>query len=448
MKGNDFGARASRRQFIQGAIALGAAGASGGLLAACGGDDDGGGGGSSATTAPSGTSKPSGSGDIPPAKIGFVTPRTGVLADFGAADEFVLAALADKIGAAQIIARDAESDPAKAGEVTQDLISQGVHLILAGGTPDISVPVAQACGLAEIPCFTTQAPWQPHYLGTGGALGPDVTPGVANPFNYHIFWGLEDVISVFLALWEKSGQEKIVGALWGSDPDGNAWSDPGVGFPPALEAAGFQLFDPGRFDLATQDYSAFINQFKDAGVTIASGNMPPPVFATYQAQALQQGFNPPVVTIGKALLFPEAVASFPKGAGLSTEIWWTNRQPFSSSLTGQSAAELAASWEEATKRQWLQPIGFSHMIVEVAIDVLKRAGSTDKQALLDSIAKTKLDTVAGPIDFTAGPVPQFCKTPLVGGQWVKGKNWDYELAVNVNDQLPELAIDGDLQPIT
>ena len=360
----------------------------------------------------------------------------------------MLAALADQIGAAEIIQRDAESDPAKAGEVTQELINEGVDLILAGGTPDISVPVANACGLAEVPCFSTQCPWQPHYLGTGGELGPDITPGVASEFNYHIFWGLEDVIEVFIALWDQSGVDKIVGALWGSDPDGNAWSDPNVGFPPALEAAGYELYDPGRFDLSTQDYSAFINQFKDAGVTIASGNMPPPVFATYQAQALQQDFNPPVVTIGKALLFPEAIASFPQGAGLSTEVWWTNRQPFSSSLTGQTAADLAASWEEATGRQWSQPLGFSHMIVEVAIDALKRAGSTDKSALLDAIAQTKLDTVAGPIDFSTGPVPQFCKTPLVGGQWVESEEWGFELAINVNGQLPELEVDGDIQLIS
>ena len=35
--------------------------------------------------------------------------------------------------------------------------------------------------------------------------------------------------------------------------------------------------------------------------------MIPPDFGTFWAQAAQQGFNPKVATIGKALLFPSAI---------------------------------------------------------------------------------------------------------------------------------------------
>src|SRR4029453_20078 len=35
-----------------------------------------------------------------------------------------------------------------------------------------------------------------------------------------------------------------------------------------------------------------------------------------------------------------------RGEGLSTEIWWTERHPFTSSLTGQTAAELAAAFPD------------------------------------------------------------------------------------------------------
>jgi hypothetical protein len=212
--------RLSRRRFIGGSAALGLGSA---FLAACGDDSSSGGDAGSSSegeegSAPSGSgSGVAGSGDIPPVKIGFVTPRSGVLAAFGEADAFVLASLRDALVAnVEILDRDAESDPAKAGEVAQELISEGIDIMLAGGTPDISVPVAAACDLSETVCLTTQAPWQPHYLGTGGALGPDQEPPVASEFNYHIFWGLEDVIEVFLGLWDQSGAAKVVGALWAS----------------------------------------------------------------------------------------------------------------------------------------------------------------------------------------------------------------------------------------
>lgn len=444
----------SRRQFMRNVAILGLGG---GLLGACSSDDDDAGpattsgdDGASATTTgdDADASGDDGSGDaeLPTIKIGYVTPRTGPLAPFGEADVFVLGAMAAALGAnVEIVDKDAESDPAVAGEVTSQLISEGVDLILAGGTPDISIPVAATCDLSEVPCITSISPWQPHYLGTGGALGPDVPePPVASAWNHHFFWGLEDIIANFIELWEQSGATKIVGGMWPNDPDGNAWGDPNVGFPPALEAAGFTVIDAGRFPLDTQDYSAIISQFKDAGVEIVSGVVPPPVFANFQSQSLQQDFNPPVMTMAKALLFPSAVETYPQGVGLSSEIWWTNRHPFSSSLTGQSAAELAAAFEAGTGAQWSQPLGFAHALFEVAIDALKRAGTAEKEALNKAIGETNIDSVVGPINFSTGPVPNFSKTPLVSGQWVVGENYPLELAINVNTQLPALPIDGEI----
>lgn len=442
MERNDDDLR-SRRRFMRNATVLGLGG---GLLAACGDDDDASSDGDGSSTQPGDGGGASASGDIPAMKIGYVTPRTGPLAPFGEADGFVLAAMRAALGdSVEIVDKDAESDSAVAGEVTAQLISEGVDVILAGGTPDVSIPVAAACDLSEVPCITTIAPWQAHYLNTGGALGPDVAePPVASAWNHHFFWGLEDVIGNFIELWEQSGAAKVVGGMWPNDPDGNAWGDPNVGFPPALEAAGFTVVDAGRFPLDTQDYSAIISQFKDAGVEIVSGVVPPPVFANFQSQAQQQDFNPPVITMAKALLFPSAVETYPQGEGLTSEVWWTDRHPFTSSITGQSAQELAEAFEADVGAQWTQPLGFAHALFEVVVDAAKRAGSVDKNALNEAIGATDLQTVVGPVNFATGPVPNFSKTPLVAGQWVAGTEYPLELAINVNSGLPEVAIDGDV----
>ena len=141
-------------------------------------------------------------------------------------------------------------------------------------------------------------------------------------------------------------------------PRATRWSDAAVGFSPALEGPGSGR-GPGRFPVENKDFSAKIAESARMGAAIVSGVVPPPTFANYQSQALQQGFNPPVVTVAKALLFPSAVESFPQGEGLSTEIWWTGRHPFTSSLTGQTAADLAAAFEEETGAQstsrWASP---------------------------------------------------------------------------------------------
>ena len=107
--------------------------------------------------------------------------------------------------------------------------------------------------------------------------------------------------------------------------------------------------------------------------------------------------------------------------GLSQELWWTPANPFKSSLTGITSAQLAKDYEAATGRQWNGGVGFAHSMFELVADVVKRAKDpTDKASLRDAIVATKLDTTVGHIDWSKGPMKNVCKTPLVAGQWVKG----------------------------
>ena len=67
---------------------------------------------------------------------------------------------------------------------------------------------------------------------------------------------------------------------------------------------------------------------------------------------------------------------------MSSEVWWTPAFPFKSTLTGQVSRDIADNWESETKKQWTQaPLGYSHAIWEVALDVLKRsANPLDREA--------------------------------------------------------------------
>jgi hypothetical protein len=53
---------------------------------------------------------------------------------------------------------------------------------------------------------------------------------------------------------------KVVGALFPNDGDGNAWGDAKLGFPPVLHQAGYTLVDTGRFQPLTDDYGSQIFQ--------------------------------------------------------------------------------------------------------------------------------------------------------------------------------------------
>jgi len=387
-------------------------------------------------------------------KIGHVSPRTGPLAGFGEADGFILeqvrALLAKGIEAGgktykvEVITKDSQSSASRASEVASDLIlGEKVHLLIGSGTPDTTNPIADQAEVNEVPCVTTNCPWQPYFFGRKG------DPKQGFTWTYHFFWGLEDVIGAFLALWDGVPTNKAVGGLFPNDADGNAWGDAKLGLPPALAQAGYKLTDPGRYQPMNNDFTAQISAFKAAGCEIVTGAMIPPDFATFWSQAAQQGFKPKIVTIGKALLFPSAVDALgARGNGLSSEIWWTPNHPFKSGLTGQSSQELADAYTKASGKPWTQPIGFQHALFEVAIDVLKRAKNpTDPKSVLDAIIATNYNSIVGPVKWTGQPVKNVTKTPLVAGQW-KRTGDKLELVITENKTAPNIPTGGKTQPLS
>lgn len=390
-------------------------------------------------------------------KLGYVSPQSGPLAAFAEADKFIIDGFMAATKAAgvnyEVVVKDSQSNPNRAAEVAKELIvNDEVNLVLVASTPETTNPVATTCEAEEVPCISTVAPWQPWFIGQQGNPGD---PASWKPFNsaFHFFWGLEDVIAVFTNMWAQIETNKKVGGLFPNDGDGNAWGDKVVGFPPVLEKAGFTLTDPGRYQNLTDDFSAQINAFKSAECEIITGVMIPPDFTTFWNQAQQQGFKPKIASIGKAILFPQAVEALGKaGHNLSSEVWWSPNHPFKSSLTGESSGQLAEGFTKATNRPWTQPIGFVHALFEVAADVMKRADPTDAAAVIEAIAATKLDTIVGRVAWDGANLPPFAaknvaKTPLVGGQWRLKEGGGYDLVITDNKTAPNIPTGGTMEPI-
>ncbi len=387
-------------------------------------------------------------------KLGFVSPQTGPLAPFGEADRWVIAGITEAfkggldVGGGrrfnvQVVVKDSQSNPNRAGEVANDLILKDrVDLMLVSSTPETTNPVSDACELNEVPCISTVAPWQPWFFGRKG------DPAKGFNWTYHFFWGLEDVIAVFTNLWNSVPTNKKVGGLFPNDGDGNAWGDPKLGFPPVLSKMGYTLTDPGRYQNLTQTFASHIAAFKRDNTEIITGVVIPPDMKTFLTQARQQALRPKVISVGKALLFPGAVEALGElGDGLSTEVWWTPSHPYKSSINGLSARQVADRYEADTKKQWTQPIGFSHALFEVAVDVLKRTQDPSKrESLRAALAATNVNTLVGPVKFGGqGPFKNVSKTPLVGGQWVKGRSTPYELVVVNNETAKDIPVGGQLK---
>jgi len=397
-----------------------------------------------------------------PLKIGFVSPETGFLAAFGEADAFILPKIRGLVqggiqagGATrqvEILVRDSQSSSNRCSELAAELIkSDGVDLMVAVGTPEDVNPVADQCELNKMPCVSDGTPWQPYFFGRGG------DPAKGFDWTYHFCWGTDTLSQVTADIFSQLPTNRVVGLLLGNDDDGNAISDPVKGIPPVFTAAGYKVFDPGRFVLTTNDFSAQISAYKNAHAEILFANMPFPFFSNFWSQAAMQAYKPKIATIGKALLFPSAVSSLgARASDLSTEVWWGPAFPWKSSLTGQTTRQICDEYEEATKKQWTQVLGIRNAVFEVALDVFKRAQNPESAAsIIEAVRTTKLNTILGPVQWlgtpsnqwTKIPVKNVCTTALVGGQWVPGKKWPYDLVVVDNRRYPLIPVERKMVPM-
>ena len=367
----------SRREFLRLAgvagATLGAAGTFGTFVSACGGEETtttqvsap-----SSSTAAPATTASSSVGGDTTTVsaaaetgreiKIGFVSPATGALAAFGAPDQYCVDRWREAIGAGlvcgdakqhpiKVIVQDSQSDSNRAAQVAGDLINnENIDIMLCSSAPENANPVADQCETYGVPCMSTQTPWQAFFLGRNG------DPKVGFKWTYDAFVGVEDLVAVYTALWQTAPGNKVVAGLWPNDTDGNVFRPV---FTQVLQDAGYTLVDPGAFQPGIEDFTAEISKFKKAGAEILTGCMDPATFTNFWKQAKQQGFNPKVATIAKAILFPQSVEALGDVAiGLTSEVAWHPAFPFKSSLTGETCQMVADEYEKRTKQQWSIPL--------------------------------------------------------------------------------------------
>jgi branched-chain amino acid transport system substrate-binding protein len=470
------GKSVSRREFLKIAgiagAAVGVGAGLGGALAACGGTEETTttAGATTTTAAPATTTTtaaastttvsagPEAGRDI---VLGLVSPKTGPLANFAKADdwwvEFGLAALPDGIIGGDgkkhkiVIKRaDSQSDSNRAAQVAGDLINnEKLDLMMASGTPDTANPVADQCESFGMPSIANFVPWQPFYFGRGA------TPDKPFKWTYAHALGLEQIVANFIAMWDQVATNKKVGFLFANDADGAAWTDMTTGLPPAVKAAGYEYFLTDLYPVPSEDFTKYISDFKKNGCEICCGTIITPDFTNFWKQSVQQGFNPKVLTIGKALLFPQTLEAIgPIAYNSTVEGVWNPSWAFKDSITGKTSQDLANDYMTKTGEQWTAAIA-QYAKFEWAVDVFKRVTNLDdKEDIIGKVKTTKLATCLGPIDFTAPvsmgtrhPVENICEPPIGGAQWVKGTKFAFEPVMVSNALSPELQVTAKVQPM-
>lgn len=388
-------------------------------------------------------------------KIGYVYPKTGAYAGFTDGDDYMLRKIREyledglEIGGTvypvEILDRDSGSDPARAGELAAQLITQdGVDLMLATSTPETVNPVIAQCEANAVPCITTIAPWQAVTFAAGFSE--------ENPmqWTHHYFFGIEGFGDSEPNAWNQVETNKKVGVLWPNDADGGAFR---ANYPAFAEAYGYEIVDPGAYENGTQDFTSVINTFKENDVEIIAGVPIPPDFVNFWTQSAQQGFEPKLVTVGKALFFPATAPSIPNdlGVGLAFASWWGPTFPYQSSLDGTTPEEWIADFEASPEGQgltWNQATPNNYSVFELAIEALRQSGNPfDKAAVNQAMSQVNIMTLSGQLDFPNGPFPGVAVVPTVIGQWEKTDDGGWQWVVVDNTKAPEVPADRPIQAL-
>jgi branched-chain amino acid transport system substrate-binding protein len=192
-----------------------------------------------------------------------------------------------------------------------------------------------------------------------------------------------------------------------------------------------------------------IADFKSHHCEVYSNAPLPPDFNTFWKQASQQGFKPKIATVAKVLLFPsDTVALGPLVVNIATDSWWGPYMPNHSSLTGQSAAELATAYQQKTGNQWVQSLGSSYSLFEVAKEALAAVSDPhDKKEVASALQTVSYTGMCGPLNFAAGPAPGVAIMAPVGVQWKKGTGtYPFEMKVVDNSLNKRVPIEAPLEP--
>lgn len=401
------------------------------------------------------------SATAPTVAIGYIGSFSGPLApDFKPAATFVARTLQQHFNAHGIVIAgkrhnvtistlDSGGSPSMAAEIVDVLAQDGVDLILVHDSAPVAAAAAAACQSLGVPCISTGIPWETWFLARGGKLGGTRAKSASWKWSYHFFWGLADVEPALAGMWGSLATDKAVGGLWPNNDDlGVPYGNAKTGFPALLEKRGYTV-KAERYPDGDLNSAAAIAAFESAKAQILTGTPGSTDFRSFWKAAA--AYRPEVVSLLGAIDYPadvQYVNEARSAAGLSCGVWWAPTFPYRSSITGQTSAQLAATYTSAEKLQWSQAVGSTHALFEVACAALIKAGSTSRGRVAAALSKLSHTTVVGPVNWNAGPVKNVSTTIVVGGQWRKAKNYPFDLVVVSNKTHSKIPVGGKLQAIS
>jgi len=398
--------------------------------------------------------------------IGVNAPLTGMHAGFGEGNVYGEKAAAEDINKqggiyikeygskvpVKLIIVDNESDPRKAGTLTENLILQEkVHFL---SPPNQPIPlaiseaiVAERYKKVRVSGGTPEEPW----LAVRNEASPPwnhswtYTLAIAAPAPKGSIWdkpGYTCMDSWLGILNEYSPKtNKKVGIFASDEPDGRGWYEV---IPKVLSEQGLDVYvkqNLGLFPLDTTDFSPIIQKWKRIDCEIIWGNAPAPLFGSMWRQCRAMGFKPKIVIATRAHLFYEDVSAWGGDLphGVAGEHWWSPAYDpeVCTGIGGTTPMELYERWHKDTGKPLNAGIGWGYHGIQILLDAIERAGTLEAEAVNEALSKTDMKTISSPRAMF--DENHSCRMPIFFTQWQKTDKpwvWENRVIMSYHDFVP------------
>lgn len=309
--------------------------------------------------------------------------------------------------------RDSGSTEEGAAEAARQLIEEeNVDLIIVTHTDSTVLPVAKICEEKKVPCFCADAE-EGYWLSQG-----------EHKYSFLLSAGNEERLNAFLPIWQENDVTSLV-ILTDQTTTQNAFVEKAVKYcaanrltvkEAALSDNYVNTLQEAKADallclLDTSEYIKAMTKVRDAGLEMKASML---VNEHLYYEALNKDPS--------ASVFDQTYTA---------EVWAPSYSS-TSSLTGQDGAAMKDWWDSEYITPCPEALGYKHGVVEIAVEVLKRAMALDADAIIQAAQELKADTVLGTVQFDQD---HFAALSCAASKWiyephsVEKSKWSQELAV-------------------
>jgi branched-chain amino acid transport system substrate-binding protein len=352
-----------------------------------------------------------------PIVIGASIPLTGPLAGFGYFEKWGYQHAVSVVNQAggikidgvkrkvKLIILDDQTNPNTSVNNVQQLIAQDhVDALLGSCTDSLVEPDALIANRQGVPMVTPCAATNTFAATAKWTWAWDIFFNsedlTETPFNTADELGLKAKTNSKVAVIHSNGKnEQIIGTI-----EWPAWA----------KKHGWKVVYNTAVPPTQTQFTSSLQAAKAAGADMLLVVLPPPGAIALRKQMVSVGYSPKILVEeegGEPLQFAQALGNLANGVMVGG--YWDPSFPF------PGAKELMAEFEAQTHQTGSQHIADTDTAATVLLQAIERAGTLDKTAINNQIAKTNAMFVAGQVKFNA----QHTSTlPMVEEQWQDGKN--------------------------